>query len=636
MKKITIAFVLLACSVMGTAQTLPAIIPQPVSLGLRTGNFELNAQTRIEVSGSSEALRVAEMLASQIRPVTGYALPVANGFTKTVKSNLIAFELNKSADATLGNEGYSLDIQPSSITIKANKPAGMFYAVQTLLQIFPKEIGAKSLMKKTYWALPGLTITDQPRFAWRGLMFDVSRHFFTKQEVKDFIDNMVKYKYNLLHWHLTDDQGWRIEIKSLPKLTSVGAWRVDKTGNFGSFSAPTEDEPKTYGGFYTQEDIKEVIKYAADRFVDILPEVDVPGHSSAAIASYPELTCDPANVRVSSGEKFMQWHGGGKFDALVENMLCPAKETTYEFLDKVFTEVAQLFPFQYIHMGGDECAKNFWEKSSAVKELMEREKLKDMHEVQSYFVKRVEKIILAKGKKMVGWDEILEGGLAPSAAVMSWRGMKGGNEAVKMGHEVIMSPNTNAYLDFMQGDASIEPPVYNSLRLKTSYEFDPMPEGADPKLVKGGQANLWTEQIYNTRHMQYMLWPRAFAVAESLWSPKEKKNWKNFVERTEQHFTRFEVAEIKYSPAMYDAIVKPALTEGGQLKIDLSTEVDGLDIYYSFDNSFPDRYYPKYTQTLTPPKDATTIKLITYKGKNVAGRMMVIPLADLQKRAAKK
>lgn len=635
MKKITIAFALLACSYISTAQSVPAIIPQPASLNMRSGTYELNADSRIEAIGT-EAFRIAEMLATQLRSVTGYELPLANGLTKTIKTNLIAFELNKHADAALGKEGYALEVNSKGVFIKANQPAGLFYGMQTLLQLFPKEMAGKELVKKATWSLPALTVSDQPRFGWRGLMFDVSRHFFTKAEVKDFIDNMVKYKYNLLHWHLTDDQGWRLEIKSLPKLTSVGAWRVDKTGNFGTFSKPTEDEPKTYGGFYTQEDVKEIIQYAADRYVDILPEIDVPGHSSAAIASYPELTCTPGNYRVMSGEKFIQWQGGGKFYALEDNTLCPAREGTYEFLDKVFTEVAALFPFQYIHMGGDECAKNFWEKSEEVKQLMQKEKLKDMHEVQSYFVKRVSKIIAAKKKKMIGWDEILEGGLAPNATVMSWRGMKGGEEAIKLGHEVVMTPTTFAYLDYMQGDPAIEPPVYSSLSLKTAYSFEPVPVNADAKLVKGGQANLWTEQVYNTRHLQYMVWPRAFAIAECLWSPKDARNWNNFVTRTEQHFDRFNAAQIKYSPSMYDPLVKASFAADSTLKLDCSTELEGLDIYYSFDNSFPDNYYPRYTQTLMTPKDASTFKVVTYRGKEQIGRMIVIPVTDLQKRAGKK
>ena len=329
----------------------------------------------------------------------------------------------------------------------------------------------------------------------------------------------------------------------------------------------------------------------------------------------------------------MIWPGGGKhFYGTLDNTLCPANEKVYDFIDKVFSEVAQLFPFAYIHMGGDETARNFWEKSSQIKALMKKENLKSLDEVQSYFVKRVEKIIASKGKKMIGWDEILQGGLAPNAAVMSWRGMKGGIEAAKMGHEVVMSPADFAYIDYMQGDAAIEPPVYSSLRLKKAYQFEPVPEGTNAKLIKGGQANLWTEQVYNMRHAQYMTWPRAFAIAEVLWSPKENRNWNNFVSRVENQMERFDEAAIKYAPSMYDAIVEVSRKDSAVV-VKLSTEVEGLNIHYSFDNSFPDNFYPAYTAALTVPKDAVAMKIITYRNNKPIGRMMVLPVTELKKRA---
>jgi hexosaminidase len=633
-KHFSLLFVCVCMVIMANSQTASdiAIIPQPVSLQKKDARFIVNAQTRITADKNADVQRVVRFFAEQARKATGYGLAVQAA--PASKTNLISFSLNRKENAALGKEGYTIDVTAAGIQVQANQPAGLFYGVQTLLQLLPYEIESKAVVKKNSWVVPGVHITDYPRFGWRGLMFDVSRHFFTKAEVKQFIDDMVRYKYNMLHLHLTDDQGWRLEIKSLPKLTEVGAWRVDKTGQFGTFSMPTPEEPKTYGGFYTHEDVKELLKYAADRFVTIMPEIDVPGHSMAAVAAYPDLSCTPGNYRVISGEKFMQWTDTG-FYALEDNALCPANEKVYEFLDKVFTEVAQLFPFEYIHMGGDECAKNFWEKSDQVKQLMQRENLKDMHEVQSYFVKRVEKIIESKGKKMIGWDEILEGGLAPNAAVMSWRGSKGGKEAAELKHDVVMSPNSHTYIDLMQGDGVIEPPVYSSIRLKKTYTFEPIPDGVDPKYIKGGQANLWTEQIYNMRHAQYMTWPRAFAVAEAVWSPKDKKNWNDFVRRIEDHFDRFDAAEIKYAPSLYDPIFAVS-KDGEQIKVELSTEVDGLDIYYSFDNSFPDRFYPKYTQPLIVPKDAQNLKVITYRGKEPIGRMITMPVAELRKRSEKK
>src|SRR6185312_10458730 len=471
-----------------------------------------------------------------------------------------------------------------------------------------KEIESRLLVRDVKWSSPCITITDYPRFGWRGLMLDVARHFFTKQEVKDFIDEMVKYKFNLLHMHLTDDEGWRVEIKGLPRLTQVGAWNARRVGTFGTFPDPAPDEPRDYGGFYTADDIRELVQYAKDHFVNILPEVDIPGHSLAAIVSYPQLSCTEGadKYHVRSGEKIMNWYKGG-FSAIYDNTLCPANEKVYPFLDTVFTTIAALFPFGYIHVGGDECAKNFWEKSDAIKQLMQREHLKNMEEVQSYFEKRVEKIVESKGKKVIGWDEILEGGLAPNAAVMSWRGVKGGIAAAKMGHFVVMSPTTYFYLDYMQGDAAIEAPVYATLRLKTTYSYEPVPDSVDPKYIIGGQANLWTEQVYNTRHMQYMLWPRSMAVAECLWSPKDKKNWDDFATRVEGNFGRLDVEQVKYSTSMFDAIItaKKDVSAYDSITVDLSTEVGGLDIYYSWDNSNPDNFYPKYTGTLTVPRDAS-------------------------------
>lgn len=636
MKKIAL---LLTCYLSGlhaicqNTSTPISIIPEPVQMVQNAGVFVLPSTITIEAPIQPAVKTTLDFLQQRLTVATGYKVLFGNQMPTAV----IKLVLNKSADAAIGNEGYHLNISTANITIVANQPAGLFYGVQTLLQLLPVEIESKTAIAQVKWQVPCVTITDYPRFGWRGLMFDVSRHFFTKKEVKDFIDQMARYKYNLFHWHLTDDEGWRVEIKSYPNLTKKGAWSVAKVGYFGTFSQPLPDEPKTNGGFYTQEDIKEVIQYAKDRFVNILPEVDVPGHSMAAIASYPDLSCTPGADKydVIAGENFMDWSHGAPPIALKDNTLCPANEKVYVFLDKVMTEIAALFPFEYIHVGGDECPKNFWEKSEAVKALMQKQGLKTMEEVQSYFEKRLETIVESKGKKFMGWDEILEGGLAPNAAVMSWRGEKGGIEAAKLKHDVVMSPTTYAYVDYMQGDEIIEPHIYATLRLKKSYEFEPVPAGADAKYIKGGQANLWSEQLYNTRHMQYMLWPRAFAIAECVWSPKEKKNWNSFAAKVEQHFKRYDLEEVKYAPSMYDPIFT-ASNNNGQLQIGLSTEIEGLDTYYSFDNSFPDNFYPKYTAALTPPKDAVMLKVITYRGNKPIGRMIAMPLDVLQKRAGLK
>jgi len=633
MKKLLVASFFSGISLLVLSQTASInIIPIPASVTAKTGSFQLTDKSVILlVSTDADANRVAHFLADALNTPTGYKIPVS----KSGSGGAIKLVLLSSQDKSLGNEGYKLSVTTNEVTVSANKAAGLFYGAQSILQLLPKEIESKTVAKDVSWTMPAVEITDYPRFGWRGLMFDVTRHFFTKQEVKSFIDDMVKYKFNMLHLTLSNDEGWRVEIKALPKLTSVGAWNVKKVGTFGSFTPPADDERRDYGGFYTQDDIKELVQYAKDRFVNILPEIDVPGHSLAAVASYPELSCTQGadKYKVRSGENFMDWSHGAPPIALIDNTLCPANDKVYDFLDKVFTEVAALFPFEYIHVGGDECPKNFWEKSDAIKALMQKEKLKTQEEVQSYFEKRVEKIVESKGKKVIGWDEILEGGLAPNAAVMSWRGIKGGIEAAKMGHEVVMSPTTYAYLDYMQGDAIIEPPVYATLRLQKSYEFEPVPEGVDAKYIKGGQANLWTEQVYNMRHVQYMLWPRAFATAESVWSPKEKKNWNDFESRVEKHFERYDVAEKKYAPSVFDPIFKATKNGSGQIQVELSTEVQGLNIYYSFDNSFPDKFYPEYKEPLIVPKDASNLRVITYRNGKPIGRMMTMPVSELKKRA---
>lgn len=616
---------------MGQApQKQVCIIPEPVRITQSEGVFPLPQNVVIVSPQTSDMAFVNQYLKDKLTKATGKEVSLQSRSTNAS----ITLSLLSKADKQLGDEGYQLTCNENGIRVEANKPAGLFYGVQTFFQLLPPQIEGKGVAKETVWQVPHVHITDYPRMKWRGLMLDVSRHFFTVDEVKRFIDNMVKYKYNMFHWHLTDDEGWRIEIKSLPRLTEVGAWRVEKTGRFGTFSKPSPDEPKTYGGFYTREQIRDVVKYAAERFVQILPEIDVPGHSLASVAAYPELSCTPeANTyEVSSGDPFLDWSQGAPPIALIDNTLCPANEKVYTFLDKVMTEVAQLFPFEYIHTGGDEAPHNFWKKSPQVQALMKREKLKTIPEVQSYFGKRLEKIIQSKGKKMMGWDEILEGGITPSTALMSWRGVKHGIEASKSGHPVVMSPNTFVYLDYMQGDISTEAPVYASLRLHKTYQFDPVPEGAEPKNILGGQANLWTEQVFNNRQLEYMIWPRAFAVSESLWSPKEAKNWEKFIPKVENHFLRLNESQTKYSPAIYDPMV--TVTKSGEnYLVELTPEIVGLDIYTSFDNSSPDNFYPPYTKPLLIPKDAQRLRVITYRDGKPIGRMITIPTDDLKKRA---
>ena len=613
----------------------PSIIPAPSKAIYPQGAYTLSKS--IVIAGpKNDALSISYAnLTDKLTRVAGRKVQWLLDQNDGASLAAIRFKLNSKPDAALGNEGYQLISDTKGVQITANKAVGLFYGIQTLLQLMPKEIESNTAVSGIKWSIAYANISDTPRFAWRGIMLDVARHFFTKDEVKRFIDEMVAYKYNVLHWHLTDDEGWRVEIKSFPNLTVKGAYNVKKVGHFTDFSKPLPNEPRTYGGFYTQEDIKEIVKYGQERFVNIMPEIDVPGHSMAAIASYPELSCTPeaVNYQVISGEPFIDWSTDHPI-ALQDNTLCPANEKVYTFLDKVMGEVSSLFPFEYIHMGGDECPKNYWDKNPQILAMRKELGLKNSQEVQAHFVRKLEKIITSKGKRMMGWDEILEGGGLPkSTAVMSWRGMDGGIQAAKEGHEVVMTPSNHVYIDLMQGDKAIEPPVYKTVRLRDSYAFEPVPAGVDTKLVKGGQANLWSEQLFNYRHLQYMTYPRSFAIAEALWSEPANRNWDNFAGRVEAHMARFDVAQKKYAPSMFEPIIEVKRNAVGELMVHLSTEISGLSIHYSFDHSFPDQFYPAASGPVLVPKDATVMKIVTYRGNKAMGRTIDLTINDIIKRA---
>lgn len=621
--KFTSALIFLICFF---AQAQQAIIPNPVSYIAEKGNFVVTPTTKVVLKNSnSELFQVADLFFSSF-VIKGLKVVQSK---PNANSKNIEISLNSIADESIGKEGYSLKVRQNKVELKANNVIGVFYALQSLDQLF--DFNAKS---NGNVVLPACTITDFPRFGWRGLMLDVSRHFFSTSDVKKYIDWMSKYKFNVLHWHLSDDNGWRIEIKALPKLTEIGAWRVERFGAFGNREAPSEGEATAYGGFYTQEEIKDILNYAAERQITIVPEIDIPGHSMALLAAYPELSTLKEPKMVNPGSNFADWHGDGTFTMKIENSLNPSDEKVYAILDTIFTEVAALFPGQYIHIGGDECYHGFWEKDPNCVALMQKENLKDAKELQSYFIKRVVNIITSKGKKAIGWDEILYGGLADGAAIMSWRGTTGGIEASKAGHEVVMSPNSFAYLDYTQGDPSVEVPVYAKLSLKKSYEFEPAPEGVDPKYILGGQGNLWTEKIPTIEHAFYMTYPRALAIIESVWSPSEKKEWNNFSTRLETHFNRFETAGKQISKAVYDPIVI-VKKQDGKMMCTLSNDLADVAIFYTIDGTFPAQYSTKYNQPFEIPKGDITFRAVCYRNGKPIGRTLTISKEMLEKRIGK-
>ncbi len=630
-----ILFILISLTILSCAQQEeknidayePSIIPQPVTYESTDDTFVISKNINLDVKVEDDQAQ------TYVNGFIDFLTSAAISTNASTSDNTISINLNETEKEAIGSEGYDLEITKNSISLSANKAAGIFNGLQTLKQFFP--VGFK-YDETNKIALKGANISDYPRFAWRGLMLDVSRHFFSVEDVKSYIDKMSHYKLNTFHWHLTDDQGWRIEIKSLPKLTEIGAWRVERHGRFGSSRPyPKPGEKATYGGFYTHEQIKDIVQYASDRNITIVPEIDMPGHMMAALAAYPEMSVKKEKKFVAPGSKFSEWYGNGKFKMLIENTLNPADEKVYEFIDKIFTEVAELFPGEYIHMGGDEAYHGYWEADPTVRSFMKKNGIKDSHELQSYFVKRVEKIISSKGKKTIGWDEILEGGLADGAAVMSWRGIAGGIEAAKLGHNVVMSPTTFVYLDYTQGDYSVENKIYADLSLEKTYSFEPVPEGIDAKYILGGQGNLWTEVVPNLQYAYYMTYPRAFAISETFWSPKEKKNWESFIDRTEAHFARFDTENNNISKAVLDPIVR-TYTEDGKMMCTLVNNATGTDIYYTIDNTYPAKFGTKYTGAFEVPKGSLSLHTQTVRNGKAIGRQLKIKREDLTKRVERK
>ncbi|MCW9707828.1 beta-N-acetylhexosaminidase [Fodinibius salsisoli] len=511
-----------------------SIIPEPVSMELTEGSFELNRSTTIHADISQyEIKNIALQLRDAINSATGYSITIKNNGAQTGQSNAIALVID---DAIDNEEGYHLSVTEDNVAIEAPTSTGLFYGMQSLLQLFPAQIYQTDyslVPQDTEWTIPGVEIEDHPRFTYRGMHLDVARHFFPVDFIKRYIDLLAIHKMNRFHWHLTEDQGWRIEIKQYPKLTEVGAWR-DSTlvGHYGS----GHYDNQKYGGYYTQEEIREVVDYAQKKHVTIIPEIELPGHASAALAAYPELGCIPTkNYQVQT-----TW---GVFD----DIYCP-REKTFTFLENVLTEVMELFPSEYIHIGGDEAPKKQWEESQFAQKVIEREGLEDEHELQSYFITRIEKFLNKHGRQIIGWDEILEGGLAPNATVMSWRGIEGGIEAAKQHHDVIMTPGSHLYLDHHQANPNSEPLAIGGFTtLEKTYSYEPIPEELSEKeseFILGAQGNVWTEYMHSGEKVEYMAYPRASALAEVNWSPKEKRNWDYFWQRLQTQFKRFDILDV--------------------------------------------------------------------------------------------
>lgn len=560
-----LAFFILTSNLSGYAQSQPTLVPLPAQITMGSGRFIINKQTVISTPQSPLA-KTAALLQDYLQSTHNLAVQTGVQKEKRPVNNYI--ELRVDDPASKNKEGYSLIADGQKIVITGNSEAGLFYGLQTLFQLLPPAGNLNSTSEPL--SIPQLSITDTPRFKYRGMHLDVARHIFPVSFIKKYIDYLAAYKFNTFHWHLTDDQGWRIEIKKYPKLTQVGGYRNGTI--IGRYPGSANDSIY-YGGFYTQEQVKEVVRYAAGRHIDVIPEIEMPGHASAAIAAYPQLSCFP-----TEDTKVLEttpWAGSRKGKhvqqtwGVFEDVFCPS-EYTFNFLEDVIDEVLPLFPSKYIHIGGDECPKEAWKRSTFCQQLIKTKKLKDEHGLQSYFIQRMEKYINAKGKKIIGWDEILEGGLAPNATVMSWRGEEGGIKAAKQQHDVIMTPGGWVYFDHTQSTNEDSVTIGGYTPLEKVYSYEPIPaalSGEEAPYVLGAQANLWAEYVKNPAKVEYMIFPRITALSEVLWTPKEKRNWKDFEAKLPAIFDRLESQKINYSKAYYElsATVLPTENNTGLL-----------------------------------------------------------------------
>ena len=543
------------------------VIPKPMKVQLGEGHFTINSETKIYYDQDEEEIKsIAKYFAEKINWATGFQLLPQFISSQSQPSNSIILKIQQ-ADNTSSDEGYELVVQNQFSILKAQKPAGLFYGIQTLRQLLPPEIeNAQKIDSKIDWKIPCVHIIDAPRFGWRGMLLDCCRHFMTKDFVKRYIDLLAYHKMNRFHWHLTEDQGWRIEIKKYPKLTEIGAWRKYEDG-------------KVHGGFYSQEDIKEIVEYAKSRYVTVIPEIELPGHSVAALACYPELSCTGGPFAVST-----RW-------GVHKDVYCAGNDSTFGFLENVLSEVVELFPAPYIHIGGDEVPKDRWQQCPKCQVRIKAEDLKDEHELQSYFIKRIENFLQGKNRRIIGWDEILEGGLAPEATVQSWRGMDGAIAAAQSGHDAIVSPTSHAYFDY-----HIE-----TLDLRKVYSFEPIPPGltAEQALhILGGECNMWTEYAPQET-IDSKMFPRMLAMSEALWSHREGKNYREFHGRVRHHYKRLDLLGVKYGAESRPISILPTFdAQKNEFRVALESGETDLQIHYTLDGSEPTIHATPYNSPL--------------------------------------
>lgn len=567
-----------------------SIVPKPVEMKLRTGQFVIDNETHILVpENDKESQQVARFFIYQLKLAGGPILEIdkLNGDNK--HSHAIVLEIS-GPKSKIPSEGYELKVTSRQIHIMASGGSGLFYGVQSLIQLLPPEIcGYSQILPEKTWEVPCTEIKDYPRYPYRGMHLDVSRHFFPKSFIKRYIDLLAIYKMNTFHWHLTDDNGWRVEIMKYPKLMQTAAWRVDHENlPWNERPAQQAGEKANYGGYYSQDEIREIVQYASERFITVIPEIEMPAHSVEVLAAYPQLSCTGAPVTIPPGS---YWPN--------TDILCAGNDSVFTFLEDVLTEVMALFPSKYIHIGGDEADKSKWKTCPKCQDRIRAEGLKNETELQSYFIKRMEKFIVSKGRKMIGWDEILEGGLAPEATVMSWRGIEGGIAAARLGHDAIMTPGGYCYFDHYQADPQSEPKAIGGFTsLSKVYSYEPTPaelSTEEAKHILGAQGNVWTEFIASPAHVEYMAVPRMIALAEVTWSPKELRNWTDFRSRMDNQYKRLDKMYVNYSKGSYKVSFITQPDPGNErIRVCLSSEQGELPIYYTLDGQEPATTSPIY------------------------------------------
>lgn len=592
------------------------LVPEPVYINMKDGSFTLSGKTKLFFENLGQNSETSKYVSKTLRKYHLHLSPSGKD-----NDNDIVFRLNDTTNIEIGDEGYIIEVKVNGIYISANTEAGLFYGFQTFMQMLPENIATTRYARI---GLPCCTILDFPAFSWRGCHRDVSRHFFSVQDIKKQLDLMAYYKMNKFHWHLTDDHGWRIEIEKYPELNEMASWRVDRdTIPWGEAEPAQEGEERTYGGFYTKEEIKEVVEYAAERHIDVIPEIEFPGHCACILEAYPQFGCenDDTTYQIQIGPYWPP-----------RAILCGGNDSVMQFLKDIMDEVVPLFPYEYVHVGGDEAYKDNWKRCPRCQKRIKELGLKDENQLQSWMVQEIEKYLALKGKKIIGWDEMLEGGISNQATIMSWQGFDGAVKAAEHGNSSIMTPTEFCYFDYYQANPDHQPTAMNHLiTLYKTYQFNPIPEGANSSManfILGGQCNLWSEFINDENYAEYMLLPRFLAMSECLWSSPDVKNWQKFRHKVARQKLRLAAMGYNYCEGSFKPELLTTSRGADETQVSFEYEVEGTEIRYTIDGSNPSETNGKLYSKPFIVKNGTTIKTACYYKGELKEEIYSYPIAQ--------